>query len=179
MQQLLIQAEQADQTAVPDGMDLPEEIARREERLATLAQARAKIEVHAKERYARELAEYQDKLARWEEKIRTNGKKPDGKPPTPPAAGPAGKDQINLTDEESHIMPASGGGFEQAYNAQAVVDTDSMHASHRTGNHTSLQRSRTGQTDARSADTITCRTGKDQIFTDRKQFLQRSQCGSL
>ncbi|MBE7526351.1 MAG: hypothetical protein HS120_01475 [Burkholderiales bacterium] len=48
MQQLLIQAEQADQTAVPDGMDLPEEIARREERLATLAQARAKIEVHAK-----------------------------------------------------------------------------------------------------------------------------------
>jgi transposase len=126
VQQLLIQAEQADQTAVPDGMDLPEEITRREARLAALAQARAKIEVRAKERYTRELAEYQNKLALREEKARTSGKKPGGKPPAPPAAGPANKDQINLTDEESRIMPVSGGGFEQAYNAQAAVDTDSM-----------------------------------------------------
>ena len=36
------------------------------------------------------------------------------------------KDQINLTDEESRIMPVGGGGFEQAYNAQAVVETDSL-----------------------------------------------------
>jgi hypothetical protein len=28
------------------------------------------------------------------------------------------KDQINLTDEESRIMPVAGGGFEQCYNAQ-------------------------------------------------------------
>ena len=36
------------------------------------------------------------------------------------------QDQINLTDEESRIMPVSGGGFEQSYNAQAAVDRDSM-----------------------------------------------------
>jgi hypothetical protein len=35
-------------------------------------------------------------------------------------------DQINLTDEESRIMPAAGGGFEQCYNAQAVVAAGSM-----------------------------------------------------
>ena len=35
--------------------------------------------------------------------------------------GPLPGDQINLTDEESRIMPVSGGGFEQCYNAQAVV----------------------------------------------------------
>jgi len=35
-------------------------------------------------------------------------------------------DQINLTDEESRIMPVAGGGFEQCYNAQAVVAADSL-----------------------------------------------------
>jgi len=41
-------------------------------------------------------------------------------------AGPTDKDQVNLTDEESRIMPASGGRFKQAYNAQAAVDTETM-----------------------------------------------------
>jgi hypothetical protein len=35
-------------------------------------------------------------------------------------------DQINLTDEDSRIMPVAGGGFEQCYNAQAVVATESL-----------------------------------------------------
>ena len=47
------------------------------------------------------------------------GKKPGGKPPQPPAAGPRADDQINLTDEDSRIMKVAGGGFEQCYNAQA------------------------------------------------------------
>src|SRR5436190_3017160 len=46
-------------------------------------------------------------------------------PPTPPLDGPQPKDQINLTDEDSRIMPVAGGGFEQCYNAQAVVATGS------------------------------------------------------
>ena len=50
------------------------------------------------------------------------GKKLDGKPPSPPSWLPKPKDQVNLTDQESRIMPSSGGGFEQAYNAQAGVD---------------------------------------------------------
>ena len=43
-----------------------------------------------------------------------------------PTGGVRDKDQINLTDEESRIMPVSGGGFEQAYNAQAVVDNETL-----------------------------------------------------
>jgi hypothetical protein len=41
-------------------------------------------------------------------------------------AGPLQKDQINLTDEESRIMPTAGGGFDQCYNAQAAVAAGSM-----------------------------------------------------
>ena len=33
---------------------------------------------------------------------------------------------MNLTDEESRIMPVSGGGFEQCYYAQAGADTETM-----------------------------------------------------
>ena len=97
------------------------ELARREERLKKIAEAKAKIEARAKERYERELAEHQAKLAAREAKNKTTGKKPGGKPPQPPVEGPLPTDQINLTDEESRIMPVSGGGFEQCYNAQAVV----------------------------------------------------------
>jgi IS5 family transposase len=34
--------------------------------------------------------------------------------------------QANLTDDESRIMRGAGGGFEQCYNAQAAVDSESM-----------------------------------------------------
>jgi len=61
-----------------------------------------------------------------EAKTKTTGKKPGGKPPQPPVEGPLPTDQINLTDEESRIMPVSGGGFEQCYNAQAVVAEGSL-----------------------------------------------------
>jgi hypothetical protein len=57
---------------------------------------------------------------------REAGKKPGGKEPEPPQAGPNDGDQVNLTDEQSRIMPVSGGGFEQSYNAQAGVDIDTM-----------------------------------------------------
>src|SRR5487761_2375354 len=48
---LLAKAEAADQSEVPDGMSIPEELARRADRLEKLAAARAKIEARAKERY--------------------------------------------------------------------------------------------------------------------------------
>ncbi len=54
------------------------------------------------------------------------GKKPSGRVPPPPVAAPLPSDQINLTDEESRIMPAAGGGFEQCYNAQAAVTAGSL-----------------------------------------------------
>lgn len=124
--ELLAKAEAADQTDVPDGMSIPEELARRQDRLEKLAVAKAKIEARAAERYARELTEHEAKLAAREAKTAATGKKPRGKPPQPPVQGPLPKDQINLTDEESRIMPVAGGGFEQCYNAQAVVTADSM-----------------------------------------------------
>src|SRR5208283_4240037 len=61
--ELLAKAEAADAADVPDGMSIPEELARREERLQKIAQAKAKIEERAKERYERELAEHEAKLA--------------------------------------------------------------------------------------------------------------------
>jgi hypothetical protein len=94
--------------------------------LKQLAVAKAKIEARAADRYARELAEHEAKLAAREAKTAATGKKPGGKPPQPPVEGPLPKDQINLTDEESRIMPVAGGGFEQCYNAQAAVAADSL-----------------------------------------------------
>jgi transposase len=123
---LLAKAEAADAADIPDGMSIPDELAWREERLRRIAEARAKIEARAKERQAREQAEYDAKLAVREAKTAATGKKPGGKPPQPPSEGPRPDDQINLTDEESRIMPVAGGGFEQCYNAQAAVAAGSL-----------------------------------------------------
>src|SRR5450631_2322992 len=49
-----------------------------------------------------------------------------GKIEAPPTDGPLPSDQINLTDEDSRIMPMAGGGFEQCYNAQAAVAAGSL-----------------------------------------------------
>jgi transposase len=123
---LMAKAEAADVADVPDGMSIPDELALREERLRKMAEARATIEARAKERYAREKAEHEAKMAAREAKIAATGKKPGGKPPAPPVEGPRPSDQVNLTDEESRIMPVAGGGFDQCYNAQAAVAAGSL-----------------------------------------------------
>jgi transposase/signal recognition particle subunit SEC65 len=83
------------------GDELPKELAFRESRLRKIREAREALETEAK----------------WEaEKARAEGKKPTGIPED--------KAQRNFTDPESNIMPAPGGKhFEQAYNAQAAVDS--------------------------------------------------------
>ena len=124
--ELMARAEAADQPDLPDGMSIPDELARREQRLAEIARARATIEARAKERHAREQAEYEAKMAARESRAAATGKKPGGRPPEPPEAGPGSTDQVNLTDEESRIMPMPGGGFEQCYNAQAAVAAGSL-----------------------------------------------------
>jgi transposase len=123
---LLAKAEAADQADVPDGMSIPKELARREVRLEKLAAARATIEGRAKERFEREQAEHRAKMATREAKTQATGKKPGGKPPQPPVDGARPTDQVNLTDEESRIMPVAGGGFDQCYNAQAMVAAGSL-----------------------------------------------------
>jgi len=123
--ELLKKAEAADRADIPDGMNIPEELERREKRLSAIAAAKAEIEKRAAERHAREQAVYEKKVAERAKKEQATGKKAKGKEPQPPKPGPTAKDQVNLTDEESRIMPTSGGGFEQTYNAQAGVDTAS------------------------------------------------------
>jgi transposase len=123
---LMALAEAADAADVPDGMSVPEELARREDRLARIAEAKAAIEARARERFAHEQAEYEAKMRARAEKAKRTGKKPGGTPPAPPVAGPGPRDQVNLTDGDSRIMPVAGGGFEQAYNAQAAVAAGSL-----------------------------------------------------
>src|SRR5919201_529649 len=85
--QLLALAERSDHQATPEGMDVPAEIARREDRLSAIAQAKAKIEQRAAERHQAEQQEYEAKTANRQAQ-REAGKKPRGKDPEPPPAGP-------------------------------------------------------------------------------------------
>src|SRR5215213_7062715 len=124
--ELMAKAEAADHADRPDGMSIPDELARREDRRRLLAEARSKVEARAKERHERERAEYEAKLAARAAKAAATGKKPTGRAPEPPTETPRPADQINLTDEESRVMPVAGGGFEQCYNAQAVVAAGSL-----------------------------------------------------
>ncbi len=121
---LIKKGEEADNTPNPT-MDIPAELSRRETRLSEIAKAKTRIEERAKFRDEEAQKEYEVKIAKREERANA-GKKHLGKKPKEPNKGVASKDQISLTDEESRIMKMSGGGFIQAYNAQAAVDTDTM-----------------------------------------------------
>ena len=123
--ELMRLAEEADSADIPDEMNIPEELSRRQDRLNAIAEAKKKIEQRADERYSREVEEYERKVDARKTRAKNTGKKPRGKDPKPPTPGPRDKDQVNLTDEESRIMLSSE-GFKQAYNAQAAVDLDTM-----------------------------------------------------
>lgn len=125
VEELMRLAEQADNSTLPEELDIPEELARREDRLAAIGRAKQEIALRAQQRYEKDQAEYEEKLARRKEQEEKSGKKPRGKAPQSPQPGPKDKDQVNLTDEQSRIMPTSSGGFEQSYNAQASVDIES------------------------------------------------------
>ena len=60
--ELLQQADAADRSGLPAGMNLPDELARRETRLTAIAAAKDKIEARARERFAHEQAEHEAKL---------------------------------------------------------------------------------------------------------------------
>ena len=126
VKELLARAERANAEPLPEGLNIPEELARREVRLKAIQEAKAEIEARAAERLAAEQAEYEAQVKARADKEEHTGKKPRGKSPTPPSAGPGAEDQVNLTDPDSRIMPAAGGAFEQSYNTQAAVDVDTM-----------------------------------------------------
>jgi transposase len=91
------------------GEELPEELARRQNRLAKIQQAKAMLEERAR-------AEAAEEAARRE----AEGKAP--KATAPADAVPEPKDQINFTDPESRIMKTSNKGWDQCGNAQAVAN---------------------------------------------------------
>jgi hypothetical protein len=119
----MARAEAANARDLPEGLNIPKELARREARLVAIAAAKEKIEARAK---AEAEQVHAAALAAQKERSKKSGKARRGGPPTPPSGTPSDKDQVNFTDEDSRIMPVPGGGFEQAYNAQAAVDTDSL-----------------------------------------------------
>ncbi len=125
--ELLALGAQADQAALPDGLDVADEVALRQQRLGNLAEAKRVLEARAQERYAAEQAAYEAKLQARQAKAQATGHKPGGRAPQPPTPGPRPDDQYNFTDPDSRIMKNSTNqGFDQAYNVQAVVDQTTM-----------------------------------------------------
>jgi len=118
--ELLALGEQAD---LPEGLDVVNEVALRQQRLGHLAEAKQILAARAQERYAAEQAAYEAKLLARQAKAEASGHKLGGRAPQPPTPGPRPDDQYNFTDPDSRIMKNSTAqGFNQAYNAQAVVD---------------------------------------------------------
>ena len=95
--ELLAKAESAESTPLQDGLTIPEEIKRREDRIAKLGEAVKVMEARAKERLLEEQAEYEAKLAARKAKEESTGRKPRGKVPEPPKEGARPKDQYNFT----------------------------------------------------------------------------------
>jgi Transposase DDE domain len=94
------------------GDELPEQLQRREQRLAAIREAKQALEAEAAERECARRAE-----------LEAEGKTPrapcDGRDPFAPKPGA----QRNFTDPESKIMKTSDGAYHQCFNGQAVVDS--------------------------------------------------------
>ena len=100
------------------GDELPEELKRREDRLAKIREAKERLEAEARERAAEE----QRQRDAAEAERQATGKKRCGKEPAPVDPTPKDKAQTNFTDPDAKIMKCSNKGFDYCYNAQSVVD---------------------------------------------------------
>jgi transposase len=100
------------------GDELPDELKRREDRLARIGEAKARLESEARARAEAEQRRRDEAQARRE----AEGRKRPGKEPAPIEWSPEEKAQTNFTDPEAKIMKQSNKGFDYSYNAQAVVD---------------------------------------------------------
>ena len=95
------------------GDELPEELKGREDRLAAIAAAKARLEA--------------EQRAADDARGRKPGQKRNPKGGHPYKRGygePEEKAQSNFTDPESRIMKTSSEGFQQCYNAQTAVEGD-------------------------------------------------------
>ncbi len=123
IERLLQEAERidAEQDAVLGsrrGDELPTELKRREDRLARIRAAKARLEAEAGAQAHEEQRRRDEAQARRE----AEGRKRRGKQPAPIDPTPEDKAQTNFTDPEAKVMKQSTKGFDYSYNAQAVVD---------------------------------------------------------
>jgi transposase len=126
VEELFALGEAADGGKLPAEMNVNDEIERRRQQLARLAEAKQVLAARAQARYEAEQAEYEAKVREQEEKAAQKGQKPRGRKPKPPTPGPRDKDQYNFTDPDSRIMKnANDSSFDQHYNVQVVVDHES------------------------------------------------------
>ena len=102
------------------GDELPAELQRREDRIAKIQEAKARLEAEAQVRAAAEQRERDAAQAERE----AAGKSRRGKPPAPIDPTPEDKAQTNFTDPEAKIMKQSNKGFDDSYNSQIVVDSE-------------------------------------------------------
>jgi transposase len=100
------------------GDELPAELARREDRLATIEAAMRRLEARAKTEADAE----RQRRAEAEAARQRTGQKRRGKAPKPVADAPTDTAQSNFTDPELHIMQTTNKGWEYCGNAQASVD---------------------------------------------------------
>src|SRR5262249_40993653 len=120
---LLEQAEQidAEQDAALGsrrGDELPDELKRREDRLAKIREAKARLEAESRAKASEEQRRRDEEQAKRE----AEGRNRRGKEPAAVKSSPEDKAQTNFTDPEAKIMKQSNKGFDYSYNAQAVVD---------------------------------------------------------
>ncbi|HEY3189330.1 MAG TPA: IS1182 family transposase [Solirubrobacteraceae bacterium] len=115
---LLADAEATDQAedeafgADRRGDEMPDELQRRETRLAVIRQAKEALEAETAAAEATRRAELEEQ-----------GKKPRRPPGGRDPFKPKPTAQRNFTDPESKIMKTSDGSFHQCYNGQAIVDS--------------------------------------------------------
>ena len=99
-------------------LDIPAEIARRQERLVAIAAAKARLEERQRQ------ADSQRGRTQGDERRPRDkdGKPKAGKPYKRDFGEPEPKAQDSFTDPESRIMKRAGGGFDYSFNAQTAVD---------------------------------------------------------
>lgn len=114
----------ADREDEDDGMRIPEELARREDRIAEIQRAKERIRERQAQEREQAAAEHEATIAE-RRTMQNEGRRFINRPPERRKPHELAKTQINLTDEESRIMPTAD-GFVQGYNAQLATDCESM-----------------------------------------------------
>lgn len=99
-------------------LDIPAEIARRQERLVAIAAAKARLEHRQRQADTERGRSAEDERQPKD----SEGKPRAGKPYERDFGVPEPKAQDSFTDPDSRIMKRAGGGFDYSYNAQTAVD---------------------------------------------------------